>query len=63
MVIHDFDRVWASWGPSKANPVLLIDPNAMLPSPISLKGLEMSRPETLLSTENRPLAGSAPARG
>jgi hypothetical protein len=38
--VHNFNVGWTIGGPDKAKPPLIIDPNAMLPFPISLQRLE-----------------------
>jgi hypothetical protein len=40
MVVHDFDVVRLVLGPDEANPVLVVDPNAVLALAIAGEGLE-----------------------
>lgn len=35
VVIHNFYVTWTTFGPSKANPVLLVDPNTVLAAPVT----------------------------
>jgi len=58
MVINDFNLVRPRIGPPKADAILLIDANAMLPCPMP-NGLEMSRPanSSILSQTRFAAAG------
>jgi hypothetical protein len=40
VVVNDFNGGWTSVGPSKANPKLIVDSDAVLPLPVSLQRLE-----------------------
>ena len=37
MIIHDLDALGTPLGPSEANPVLVVDPNGVLPGSITLQ--------------------------
>ena len=41
MVVHDLDVLRFTVLPYEADPILVIDPDAMLPLPITAKGLEV----------------------
>jgi len=40
MVVHDLDADRSLGGPEEADPVLIVDPDAMLPRPVARQGLK-----------------------
>jgi hypothetical protein len=41
MIVNDFDAVRVAFGPDKAKPVLVVDPDAVLPGAVACKGLQV----------------------
>ena len=39
VVVHDLNLGWTELCPDKAHPVLIVDPNAILPAAITLQSL------------------------
>jgi hypothetical protein len=69
MIVNDLDINWALCSPAKADPVLVIDPNAVLTGPIPTKCLEpITRRRTqefqrVCGIKLRQLAGRHTAHG
>jgi hypothetical protein len=62
VVIHDFDVIGASFVPTKADSVLVVDPDAVLPDPIPFQGFQpVARPRRMIAQRCRDVQGIQPA--
>jgi hypothetical protein len=62
VVIHDFDIISAAFVPTKADAVLIVDPDAVWSSPALLQGFEpVARPGQKIAQRCRDVQGIQPS--